>query len=160
MATLADLRNQKARVTVNYKGLSIWVDYAVQSLTFEVQAEVDKYREEKEFDRLAPILCRLILAWDITDEEGRRVPVTIENMRTIVGMPLAIEIWQSVQRDMFDPNPGESSGNGSATAGLPGSVPVPIGTNGSSAPVSTISTPPITSGSGTPAPVFAGIDGP
>lgn len=158
MPSLADLQNQRARITVEHVGLAIWVDYAVQAYTFDLQSEVEKYRAEKEFDRLVTILCRLILAWDITDAAGQYVPVNPDTMRTTVGLPLALKVYRAIEADMFDPNPGSSSANGSApSVDVPGSsAPAPSGTASSATPVSTESTPPTSSASPAPVGVFVG----
>lgn len=74
-------------VAVSYNGSTVQVIYNPAVINPEYQRESLKKRDELEWDEfLADDLSRLIVSWDLTDEDDKMFPVTKESLLTLPTM--------------------------------------------------------------------------
>jgi hypothetical protein len=102
---LSELAAPVQRLTVDYYGSPVRIGYrpgVMTPLEEEKLAEARKAGETT--DALVELMARLMVEWDVTDDDGAPLPITPE---TLMPFPsaLLLRIMSAVQEDML-PNAG------------------------------------------------------
>lgn len=127
MPKLTDLVADRATVAVPFDGASLKVTYRPGAITPKVQAAVFKAQREQDVNAgLCQPLSKLLVRWDLTDDEGETVPTTAESLADLPAQ-LLMRVLEAITDDMA-PNPprGDDSSNGSSPRS---SAPAQTGTS-------------------------------
>lgn len=94
---LANIKNDKRTVTINYFGEECQVTYKPSVLTPTVE---DELRAAEDTGALIETLCDMITAWEVVGENGEPLPIAPEVMG---GLPNALlgAIMQGCREDMI-----------------------------------------------------------
>ena len=94
---LANIKNDKRTVTIKYFGDDCQVTYKPSVLTPTIE---DELRASDDTHALIDVLCEMITAWEVEDEEGAPLPITPDVMGNLPNALLGA-IMQGCREDMI-----------------------------------------------------------
>ena len=81
---LHQLREETASIDVVFDTHEITIEYRIAAFTAEIESRLHQADDEKKpANGLAEVLCQIVKAWDILDEDDTPLPVTLELMRQL-----------------------------------------------------------------------------
>lgn len=95
--SLANIKNDKRTVTVNYFGDTCEVTYKPSALTPTVENEL---REAEDNSVLIDTLCDMLTAWDVLGEDGAPLPIEVKVLNSLPNALLGA-IMQGCREDML-----------------------------------------------------------
>ena len=95
----------------------VWIMYKPGEFTIEIAEKVNELvAEGKDNEVISEMLLPVLDAWDLEDEEGNQLPVTLETMKTIPLHFLMACITTITEDARPDPQKGGTSEDGSVPA--------------------------------------------
>jgi hypothetical protein len=129
MPSLSQLTPDRVRLVVPFGAFSLKVSYRPDAVTPRLQRQVAAASREQDLDAglLVPF-CKIVDAWDLTDDDGSLVPIEPDALEDVPARVL-MAVLLAIGEDMAPNLPsGSASNNGSSPTA--GSEPLQTGTPG------------------------------
>jgi hypothetical protein len=129
---LSELVNDLRWIEIPIGNEALNIAYRPNGVNIEVVSSLETLTDGN-IEALCPVLVALIAEWDLLDDDGIMIPLTVPSVRT-VPLPILELITQGI---MDSRNAEKKAHNGTSVAGLPPagkSVNAPIGPPSSALP--------------------------
>lgn len=115
--SLGDLRSRTRRVAVPVAGETLEVEYRPTALTPGLIAWLRGIEADGQPERLAEVLCQVVIGWDLLGDDGAPLPVTEEVARELPLRLLGVIVRAVLEDAQEDPPSPGTSAAGSAPRG-------------------------------------------
>lgn len=111
--SITHLRKNERTVTKDYgEHGSLTITWRPGELTPHDEASIsDAVEQGRMSTATAEALLRIVVAWDLLDDEGETIPLTSDALAALPSSVLD-EVWTIVRNDQSDPKEGEPSDAG------------------------------------------------